>query len=542
MDSEPLAGPATVDRAVHRPGAAAAHALHVGGPAEDALGPGVAGDHQGGIVGGVLGQRLHRDDVAGRDLDLRRQGAAEEPPVHARGIDGEVVARRPVLLRPCAGPTVGEVDRLGSDGAFPLPPGRGRILRPATLPSRAGDGGQAFRLLLPEVARRHPEPRPEHPAEMGGVVETAAEGDLGHGQRRLSGAGEIGSRALQSPLADVVAETVAGALEEFLQVALRDAFGLRHARRRELGIVEPAFDRPAEPCDEGLGAGASGLSGGRRRRERGGEKQLGHAQLHGGPVGFRHLVQDFTGAAQRRGEDGAKAIGRDDTRALVVTQSGPPSAQRAGVDRQGDDAQALRKGELPAPAARQHDERAGVRARGTVLRAQDGVVLQQQQHREIGHGVIGEQRLLAGDQSRDEEVVGCAPQRSHRGRGLQPLPADRAEAKCCENLLPGHEAVILDIGLAGEVLQAHGGLDADARLEATRMPAVVGPRRSQVHVKTLLRMDPCTPQLASTTWVTPKSAATDMRAMASSSLSLWTVIRKRRSLRKASRIALSRLA
>jgi len=39
-----------------------------------------------------------------------------------------------------------------------------------------------------------------------------------------------------------------------------------------------------------------------------------------------------------------------------------------------------------------------------------------------------------------------------------------------------------------------------------------------VHMKTFFRIDPCTPQLASTTWVTPKSAATDISAIASSSL------------------------
>jgi hypothetical protein len=38
------------------------------------------------------------------------------------------------------------------------------------------------------------------------------------------------------------------------------------------------------------------------------------------------------------------------------------------------------------------------------------------------------------------------------------------------------------------------------------------------HLKTLLRIEPCTPQLASTTCVTPKSAATDISEMASSSL------------------------
>jgi hypothetical protein len=41
-----------------------------------------------------------------------------------------------------------------------------------------------------------------------------------------------------------------------------------------------------------------------------------------------------------------------------------------------------------------------------------------------------------------------------------------------------------------------------------------------VHMNTFFRIEPCTPQLASTTWVTPKSAATDISAIASSSL-MW---------------------
>src|SRR5262249_13409338 len=49
----------------------------------------------------------------------------------------------------------------------------------------------------------------------------------------------------------------------------------------------------------------------------------------------------------------------------------------------------------------------------------------------------------------------------------------------------------------------------------------------------------CTPQLPSTTWVTPKSTAADIRAIASSSLNPFTSIRKRRILRKASFMARS---
>ena len=41
---------------------------------------------------------------------------------------------------------------------------------------------------------------------------------------------------------------------------------------------------------------------------------------------------------------------------------------------------------------------------------------------------------------------------------------------------------------------------------------------NQSHRNTVFRIVPCTPQLASTTWVTPKSAPTDISEIASSSL------------------------
>src|SRR5690606_23047698 len=55
----------------------------------------------------------------------------------------------------------------------------------------------------------------------------------------------------------------------------------------------------------------------------------------------------------------------------------------------------------------------------------------------------------------------------------------------------------------------------------------------------LFLMTPCTPQLPSTTCVMPKSAATEMSEIASSSLRPWVVIKKWRIFRKASRSARS---
>ena len=247
-------------------------------------------------------------------LDLRQQGAAEESPVHARSVDGEMMARQPIPHLPAADAVVREGDGIDRDNVFRLAPGRGRVLWPAALPERAGSGIEAFGLLLPEVARRRSEARPEHPAEVRGVVEAASECDFGDGEGRMTGACKIGRRALQPPLAHVMTEAVAGALEKLLQISFGDAFGLRHVRRRQLGVVEPPLDRSAEPGDQRLRAGALALAGGRRGRDRGGEKQLCQAQLDGGPVGLRHQVEAFAGAAQRRRQDHGEPVGREDPR------------------------------------------------------------------------------------------------------------------------------------------------------------------------------------------------------------------------------------
>ena len=50
--------------------------------------------------------------------------------------------------------------------------------------------------------------------------------------------------------------------------------------------------------------------------------------------------------------------------------------------------------------------------------------------------------------------------------------------------------------------------------------------QASMPAKTSLRMTACTPQFPSTTWVTPKSTATDISEIASSSVSFLVVIRK----------------
>ena len=59
--------------------------------------------------------------------------------------------------------------------------------------------------------------------------------------------GQIGPGSLQPPLAYVLGKVVAYTFEEFLQIALGNSLHLRDARRRQFGIVQPAFDGLANP-------------------------------------------------------------------------------------------------------------------------------------------------------------------------------------------------------------------------------------------------------------------------------------------------------
>ena len=85
MDALPLAGAFLIDLRVRRPGAAAIDAFLVLGPEEDALGPGIALHHALGVVIGVMGQRLDRDEVAALDLDPGLQRLREIAPMHRLG-------------------------------------------------------------------------------------------------------------------------------------------------------------------------------------------------------------------------------------------------------------------------------------------------------------------------------------------------------------------------------------------------------------------------------------------------------------------------
>src|SRR6266702_8657933 len=168
VHAKPLAGTATEYAGVHRARAAAVDVLLVPCPAKDAFGGGIARDHQLGVVGGMLRQRLDGDGIARRDLDLRRERAAEIAPMNAAGLD-----RKMMVL------TSGRYRRIGvgtGDIAARL---RNRlmhaklserILWPAALTGDPVLRRRALRLLLTKLARRQAEAMAEGTTEMRGIA------------------------------------------------------------------------------------------------------------------------------------------------------------------------------------------------------------------------------------------------------------------------------------------------------------------------------------------------------------------------------------
>ena len=213
----------------------------------------------------MLRQGLDRDGIAGIDLGLRWQRPAEIAPMHARCFHRKVMVTVLALMargnairlrkcralsRACRGMMAAQL--------------RQRLLRPAALAGRHGGDRRALDFLLAKLARRQAKPVPEHPAEMRGIVKTVAVGDFRDRMMRLGRAGQFCRGPLQPALAQIMREARAGTLKQLLQIALGYALSLRHPRRRQIGIVELAFDGLAKTMQDGrLRRGAACF---RRRR------------------------------------------------------------------------------------------------------------------------------------------------------------------------------------------------------------------------------------------------------------------------------------
>ena len=172
---------------------------------------------------------------------------------------------------------------------------RQRVLRPAALACRGHRSRDAFGLLLAEFARRKTEPGTEGAAEMGGIAEAVAVGDFGNRMMAFRRVGEVSPGALQPPLADIVAEIVANPFEQLLQVSLGNSFALRHARRRQVGVLKPAFDGLVDAVHDGRFGRTAAVAHRRRHLQGQREKQIGEALRHHVPFEIGQPVERLHG-------------------------------------------------------------------------------------------------------------------------------------------------------------------------------------------------------------------------------------------------------
>ncbi|MGY4359688.1 hypothetical protein ACVW0J_006181 [Bradyrhizobium sp. i1.7.7] len=236
---------------------------------------------------------------------------------------------------------------------------RQRLLRPAALAGNAVLQGRPLRLLLAEFARRQAEAMTEGAAEMCGIAKAVGVGDLRDRTKRLGRIGQIGPGTLEAALPDVMGEIVADRLEQFLQVALGNPLGLRDARRRQFGIVEPPLDGLADPVQQrGLRRTRSGI--GRRSRQlmRERQEQVNERLRDRIPLGIAQRVERARGRVQQTREHIGKAAGWNDAGLAEPRPAREASVQRFRGHRQHDGPHVALEHDAPVSAPRQQHEMA----------------------------------------------------------------------------------------------------------------------------------------------------------------------------------------
>src|ERR1700742_3169093 len=128
------------------------------------------------------------------------------------------------------------------------------ILRPASMAGGRRRERDLFRILLTELARRNTKSSAESATEMRGVTKTVTICNFGDRVMDFQGVPETRPRALQPALAEIMAEIIAYAFEQFLKIALRNTFVLCDARRRQFGVSKLALDHLADAI-HGRGSG-----------------------------------------------------------------------------------------------------------------------------------------------------------------------------------------------------------------------------------------------------------------------------------------------
>ena len=163
---------------------------------------------------------------------------------------------------------------------------------------------------------------------MRGVAEAASERDIGYGAMRFGRACQIGPATLQSALAQIMREIVAGAREQLLQISLRDAFHLRDACRRDVGVAQLAFDRIIDTMEQRrLRVIAERIDGARLFLTRQRQQHLGEAESDRVPGFRRQRLESLGGRLECATKHLAQATGRDNAGIPAFRQTNLTAAE-----------------------------------------------------------------------------------------------------------------------------------------------------------------------------------------------------------------------
>src|SRR5258708_9845841 len=262
----------------------------------------------------MLRQGLDRYRVTRIDFDLRLQRPAEISPMHARRLYRKVMVTALAFGAPGNhGCLLGRRAFLGVRQWMMAAQLRERLLRPAALTGHSGGDRRALDYLLTKFAGRKPESMTERPAEMRGIIEAIAVGNLRDRMVRLGRIRELRRCSLQPALAQIVREAASRALEQLLHIPLGYSLKLRHPRRSKIGITKLALDCLAKAVkDCRLRRRTAGIC--RRRHELPYERrqQVGKALGDCGPfqIGKRLEISRFR--FQRTREHLGETAGRQD--------------------------------------------------------------------------------------------------------------------------------------------------------------------------------------------------------------------------------------
>ncbi len=192
---------------------------------------------------------------------------------------------------------------------------------------------------------------------------------------------QIGPGPLQPALADIMREIVVDALEQLLQIALGNTLRLRDPRRRQIGIIQAAFDGLADPVqDRGLSRRVAGVGGGSREPVRERQQEIDHALRDCRPFRIGQCLEMARRRLQHPRKDIAKTTRRYGPHLSEFKLGGHTTMQRFRRHRQHHRAHVALEHDAPVATAWQQENLASRNDPMTGALAQHDAILDGQQH------------------------------------------------------------------------------------------------------------------------------------------------------------------